>query len=141
VLLESGPVAIHGADIAYPSIIYAFYAQRGFQPAWTNTHTASELRRALKDSEADGLDPRDYNLPVLETLAAGIEGNPSARAAYEILHTDALLRIADHLMFGKVDAASSTRTGTTRAAPLASTFPSASNAPSRATTSTAPSKN
>jgi len=105
-LLESGPVAIHGADIAYPSIVYAFYAQRGFQPAWTNPRTASELRRALKDSEADGLDPRDYNLPVLESLAASIEGNPTAMAAYEILHTDALLRIADHLIFGKVDAAS-----------------------------------
>ncbi|MES1263952.1 MAG: hypothetical protein ABUL69_06315, partial [Peristeroidobacter soli] len=105
-LLESGPFAIHGANVAYPSIVYAFYAQRGFQPAWTHAHTASELRRALKDSEADGLDPRDYNLPVLESLAAGIEGNPSTRAAYEILHTDALLRIADHLMFGKVDAAS-----------------------------------
>ena len=34
-LLESGPFAIHGADIAYPTIIYAFYSHRGFQPAWT----------------------------------------------------------------------------------------------------------
>jgi murein L,D-transpeptidase YcbB/YkuD len=105
-LLESGPISIHGANIAYPSIVYSFYAQRGFQPAWTNAHTASELRRALKDSEADGLDPGDYNLPVLESLAAGLGSNPSNTAAYEILHTDALLRIADHLMFGKVDATS-----------------------------------
>src|SRR5262245_37419332 len=37
-LLESGPFAIQGANIAYPSIVYAFYAQRGFQPAWTNAH-------------------------------------------------------------------------------------------------------
>jgi murein L,D-transpeptidase YcbB/YkuD len=100
-LLESGPFEIHGAHIAYPSIIYEFYAQRAFHPAWTNTHTASEFRRALKDSEADGLDPRDYHLPVLEELAAAGDGG----AAYEILHTDALLRIADHLLFGKVDAA------------------------------------
>jgi murein L,D-transpeptidase YcbB/YkuD len=100
-LLESGPFEIHGAHIAYPSVIYEFYAQRGFQPAWANARTASELRRALKDSEADGLDPRDYHLPVLEELAAAGE----AGAAYEILHTDALLRIADHLLFGKVDAA------------------------------------
>ncbi len=100
-LLESGPFEIHGAHIAYPSVIYEFYAQRGFQPAWANERTASELRRALKDSEADGLDPRDYHLPVLEELAA----TGDAGAAYEILHTDALLRIADHLLFGKVDAA------------------------------------
>jgi len=100
-LLESGPFEIHGAHIAYPSVIYEFYAQRGFQPAWANERTASELRRALKDSEADGLDPRDYHLPVLEELAAAADPG----AAYEILHTDALLRIADHLLFGKVDAA------------------------------------
>jgi murein L,D-transpeptidase YcbB/YkuD len=98
-LLESGPFEIHGAHIAYPSVIYAFYAQRAFRPAWSNAHTASELRRALKDSEADGLDPRDYHLPVLEQLTN------SADPAYEILYTDALLRIADHLLFGKVDAA------------------------------------
>ena len=105
-MLESGPFEIHGAHVAYPNVIYAFYTRRSFQPAWTNAHTASELRRALKDSEADGLDPRDYHLAVLEQLAAGAAGSPSAQAAFEILHTDALLRIADHLMFGKVDAAS-----------------------------------
>jgi L,D-transpeptidase YcbB len=100
-LLESGPFEIHGAHIAYPSVIYEFYAQRAFHPAWANVRTASEMRRALQDSEADGLDPRDYHLPVLEQLAAAGD----AGAAYEILHTDALLRIADHLLFGKVDAA------------------------------------
>jgi murein L,D-transpeptidase YcbB/YkuD len=98
-LLESGSLEIHGAHIAYPNVIYAFYAQRSFRPAWTDAR-ASELRRAVKDSEADGLDPRDYHLPVLEQLTNS--GDP----AFEILHTDALLRIADHLLFGKVDAAS-----------------------------------
>ena len=105
-MLESGPFEIQGAHIAYPNAIYAFYSQRSFRPAWSNAHTASELRRALKDSEADGLDPRDYHLPVLEQLAAGAGGSQSTQAAFEILHTDALLRIADHLSFGKVDAAS-----------------------------------
>jgi len=102
-LLESGPFEIHGAHIAYPHILYSFYSQRGFRPAWTDPQTASELRRAIRDSEADGLDPRDYHLPVLEQLAA----TPAvADAASEILHTDALLRLGDHLQYGKVDAAS-----------------------------------
>jgi len=101
-LLESGPFVVHGAHVAYPSTIYAFYAQRSFRPAWTNAHAASELRRALKDSEADGLDPLDYHLPILQQLADG----GATGADYEILHTDALLRVADHLLFGKVDAAS-----------------------------------
>jgi murein L,D-transpeptidase YcbB/YkuD len=108
-LAESGLFEIHGASIAYPNIIYAFYAQRSFRPAWTDTRSSSELRRALKDSEADGLDPRDYHLPLLDQLADAAASDPangSALASYEILHTDALLRIADHLMFGKVDAKS-----------------------------------
>ena len=101
-LQESGPFVVHGAHVAYPSTIYAFYAQRSFRPAWANAHTASELRRALKDSEADGLDPLDYHLAILQQLAdSGTTG-----ADFEILHTDALLRVADHLLFGKVDAAS-----------------------------------
>jgi murein L,D-transpeptidase YcbB/YkuD len=98
-MVESGPFDVHGARVAHPHLIYAFYSQRSFRPAWNNAHTASELRRALKDSEADGLDPTDYHLAVLEELAS----TGSTLAAYEILHTDALLRVADHLSFGKVD--------------------------------------
>ena len=68
-LLKSVPAEVQGARIAHPELISAFYSQRSFRPAWTNAHTASELRRALKDSEADGLDPRDYHLPILEQLS------------------------------------------------------------------------
>lgn len=102
-MLESGPFEIHGAHVAYPNVIYSFYSQRGFRPAWSNAQTGSDLRRALKDSEADGLDPADYHLALLEQLASA--SAPGTQAAFEILHTDALLRIGDHLQFGKVDAA------------------------------------
>jgi murein L,D-transpeptidase YcbB/YkuD len=102
-LVESGPFEIQGARIAHPKLVHAFYAQRSFRPAWSNAHTAGELRRAVKDSEADGLDPRDYHLAVLDQLAAASAGAGSTSPAYEILHTDALLRLGDHLSFGKVD--------------------------------------
>jgi murein L,D-transpeptidase YcbB/YkuD len=106
-LLKPGLIEIGGARVAYPKLIYEFYSRRSFRPAWTKTRTASELRRALTDSEADGLDPRDYHMPLLQQLAdaAGADKTPSGPALgpYEILHTDALLRIGDHLSFGKVD--------------------------------------
>ena len=101
-LLKAVPAEVQGVRIAYPDAIYQFYAQRSFRPAWTNANSASEFRRALKDTEADGLNPRDYNLALLEQLA----GSGTPLAAYEILNTDALLRVADHLKFGKVDPAS-----------------------------------
>ena len=108
-MLGSGSAGIHGARVAYPQLIHEFYSRREFRPAWTNTRTAGDLRRAIKDSEADGLDPRDYHLAVLQELAdAAAAGNAdsSTLAAFEILHTDAFLRLADHLQFGKVDPSS-----------------------------------
>ncbi|HEU5138045.1 MAG TPA: L,D-transpeptidase family protein [Steroidobacteraceae bacterium] len=101
-LAEGGNFEIHGAAIAYPNIIYTFYSRRGFRPAWSEARVAGELRRALQDTEADGLDPRDYHLPLLEQLSASAAQDPGL----EILQTDALLRAADHILFGKVDAAS-----------------------------------
>ena len=44
-LVESGPYEIHGARIAHPKLIHAFYAQRSFRPAWTDAHKASELKK------------------------------------------------------------------------------------------------
>jgi L,D-transpeptidase YcbB len=97
---------IHGARIALPERVQEFYARRGFRAAWNNGHNAEQLHRALADSDAEGLDPRDYHLPLLEQLSAQI-ARPAAtdalRAQYDVLLTEALLRLAYHLSFGKVD--------------------------------------
>ena len=90
-------------------LIQSFYARRAFRAAWENAKNAAELRRALADSAADGLDPADYELELLSRLGRELAG-PAAtnvlRAQYDILHTEALLRLAYHLSFGKVDAES-----------------------------------
>src|SRR5688500_17516704 len=57
---------IHGARIALPERVQEFYARRGFRAAWNNGRNAEQLHRALADSDAEGLDPRDYHLPLLE---------------------------------------------------------------------------
>ena len=133
-LLESGPFDIQGAHIAYPNVIYAFYSQRGFRPAWSDAHNASELRRALKDSEADGLDPRDYHLPILEQLAAGGTAT-STLAASRSCTPMRCCALPITCCSGKSMPLRSTRIGTTRAVPPASTFRSESNVRWRATTS------
>ena len=100
---------IQGVPIAMQELIQEFYARRAFRAAWENTKNAAELRRALADSAADGLDPADYELELLSRLGRELAG-PAAtnvlRAQYDILHTEALLRLAYHLSFGKVDAES-----------------------------------
>ncbi len=105
-LMSPEPAPILGVNIALQELIQSFYARRAFRPAWGDARNAAELRRALADSAADGLEPADYELELLARLGREMEG-PAAtsvlRAQYDILHTEALLRLAYHLSFGKVD--------------------------------------
>jgi murein L,D-transpeptidase YcbB/YkuD len=97
---------IHGTRVALQARVHEFYARRGFRAAWSNARNAAQLHRALEDSRYDGLDPSDYHLPVLQDLAEQLTG-PGAtsmlRAQYDVLLTEALLRLAYHVSFGKVD--------------------------------------
>jgi murein L,D-transpeptidase YcbB/YkuD len=106
-LADAGTATIHGARIALGATIETFYVRRGFKAAWSDGRNAAELRRALADSASDGLNPEDYYLPLLEDLARQLQGpgaTDALRAKYDILCTEALLRLAYHLSFGKVDA-------------------------------------
>jgi L,D-transpeptidase YcbB len=97
---------IHGERIAFLERLQQFYARRGFRAAWSNAHNAEQLRRALAESDEEGLDPKDYLLPLLDDLAGQIArstATDAVRAQYDVLLTEALLRLAYHLSFGKVD--------------------------------------
>ena len=97
---------IQGAHIAFAELIQDFYARRAYRPAWGDAKNASELRRAIADSAADGLNPADYFQPLLEDLARQARdpaATPMLHAQHDILLTEALLRLGYHLSFGKVD--------------------------------------
>ena len=97
---------LHGARIALPERLQEFYTRRGFRAAWNNPRNAEQLRRALAESYEQGLDPRDYHLPLLDDLAGRIArsaASDAVQAQYDVLLTEALLRLAYHLSFGKVD--------------------------------------
>ena len=105
-LMNPDVTAIHGARIALQDQVQEFYTRRGFRAAWSNASNAEQLRRALAESDADGLNPADYHLPVLEELSTQVtqaSATPVLRAQYDVLLTEALLRLAYHLSFGKVD--------------------------------------
>src|SRR5688572_27803263 len=108
-LMSPEATSLQGVPIAMQELIQSFYAGRAFRPAWGNAENAAELRRALADSALDGLDPADYELGLLTRLGRELDGGAAThvlRAQYDILHTEALLRLAYHLSFGKVDAES-----------------------------------
>lgn len=105
-LLQPEETSIRGARIAWVAWIHEFYAKRSFRLAWTDANISRELLRAIRDSYLDGLDPGDYHLPLLEQLSqevAAPTADASVRAQFDLLQTDALMRLGYHLSFGKVD--------------------------------------
>jgi L,D-transpeptidase YcbB len=105
-LMSPDAATIHGARIALGDRVREFYSRREFRPAWSRPDTAQQLLRALADSYDDGLNPADYHLPLLKELSAQIAApgaTDTLRAQYDILMTEALLRVGYHLSFGKVD--------------------------------------
>jgi murein L,D-transpeptidase YcbB/YkuD len=99
---------IHGVTVAMQEIMQTFYTRRSFHAAWEKRENADQLLAAIEGSEADGLDPADYQLSLLQELTRQVR-QPSATATlhgqYDVLMTESLLRLGRHLSFGKVDAA------------------------------------
>jgi len=98
---------IGDASVTSSIVVPDFYERREFQLAWVKQSSIEDIFRAIKESEADGLDPRDYHLAALEQLRRRLEASPAPTPAmladFDVLLTDALARLGYHLMFGKVD--------------------------------------
>lgn len=91
--LEAGMPEVRGLAIAWPDLLHAFYAQRGFAQVWDRAGASTDLLRAIRASHDDGLDPEDYYLTPLSTLAEEVarpEVGDSARAEFELLSSEAL---------------------------------------------------
>jgi len=95
-------IRIDGAEIAARRLIAAFYERRGFRPAWVRPGQADALAVAIEESRSHGLDPRDYHAAAVGRLASGATPGLD-EAGRELLLTDALLRLAYHLHFGKAN--------------------------------------
>jgi murein L,D-transpeptidase YcbB/YkuD len=106
-LRETGRLDVRGTRIASVIVLPDVYERRKFRPAWRDPRTVEQLVRAIADAAADGLDPRDYHQALLERLrgevAASGQSDAVLLADYDLLLTDALVRLGYHLMFGKVD--------------------------------------
>jgi len=118
---SGGKVVIDGDTLASIVVLPEFYERRSFQPAWTSPAVTDELLRAIRESAADGLDPADYHLAAIERLRATTPATAETQARLDLLLTDAAVRLAYHLRFGKVDPEALDRTGTWRAISAAST--------------------
>ena len=96
-------VAIDGARIAARRLIPEFYERRGYRPAWTRPEQAATLLELIERSSTHGLDPADYHVSALRKLLRSPPADDAVVADRELLLTDALIRFAYHLHFGKAN--------------------------------------
>jgi murein L,D-transpeptidase YcbB/YkuD len=98
-----------------PNVLHQFYADRGFQPAWSDDTgplpQAAAFVTQIHTAHRDGLRPSDYHLANIETLLAEIQGrrarnlpaDPDRVADLELLLTDAFLLYGSHFLTGHVN--------------------------------------
>ncbi len=93
--------------VASHKTIPAFYRNRNYQPAWTSKKAVAQMLEAVRASADDGLMPSDYHSTALQQLKEKIEKSrrpdPETVADFDMLLTDALLRLSYHLYYGKVN--------------------------------------
>jgi murein L,D-transpeptidase YcbB/YkuD len=108
-LAQGKPVSVDGEALASRIVLPALYTAHDNLPLWSNPSAVSGLLDAIRNSTRDGLTPADYHLAALERLRRGPAGGKNsaapaeAAADFDLLLTDALVRLGYHLAFGKVD--------------------------------------
>ncbi len=102
-LHDAGGASVRGTRLARRDAVAHFFQQRGFEPAWRVPVASDQIRRAIAAIEQEGLTPADYHQAVIETLlASGAARTPSDEADLQVLLTDAVAGIVDHVRYGKV---------------------------------------
>jgi L,D-transpeptidase YcbB len=107
-LRSTGEVRIAGNRILARQALPAIYEARGFSLLWSEPGNEEALLGEIAAASGDGLDPADYHFDALRTALERRTWQPdsaTAAATADLLLTDALLRLAAHFHFGKLDPA------------------------------------
>lgn len=100
-LHESPGTLIAGRRLINADSVAHFFEARGFTPAW-NAEAIAEICNAIGHIDADGLNPSDYHLAAIATRST----TEHSSVAQQILVTDAVATLVDHVRFGKARPAS-----------------------------------
>jgi murein L,D-transpeptidase YcbB/YkuD len=100
-LRAGAEVRVLGERIAAQRLIPQFYQRRDLRPAWTDPERARALLALVESSATHGLDPNDYHVAALRALLKAPADTTSADR--DLLFTDAIVRLAYHLRFGKAN--------------------------------------
>jgi murein L,D-transpeptidase YcbB/YkuD len=111
-------IEIRGTSLKSIDEIQHFYVNRNFEEIWSNngilTELAYEMRFEIYQSQFDGLNPKNYNIELIELFFSTFESNKKSRivnnpgdvADLDLLLSDAFFYLSRHLEIGKIDPAS-----------------------------------
>jgi L,D-transpeptidase YcbB len=107
-LQSTGRVTVAGQPVLSAQALPEIYEPRGFTLLWNDGENEEALLGEIAAVGGDGLDPADYHFgPLRVALERRAQDPHSAAAAVtvDLLLTDALVRLATHFHFGKLDPA------------------------------------
>jgi L,D-transpeptidase YcbB len=100
-LHEDKARSVRGVRLLEPDAVSHFFQIRNFTPAWQGAGP-DQILQAIRDVEQDGLVPGDYHLTAIESLRASPADPQGRDADLQILLTDAVAALVNHVRFGKV---------------------------------------
>jgi murein L,D-transpeptidase YcbB/YkuD len=103
-MFETG-LSIDGEPILARDLLAELYAENEYEPLWPDRESIDRLPVLVEFAWQQGLDPDDYPLQALGNLLppVGLPEDPRERAELDILATEALIRVAYQIRFGKVN--------------------------------------
>lgn len=101
-LERDGSLRVAGITFSREDILPAFYARRGYAPAWSDPARIAGLLGILSAAPEHGLDPADFFTAHLRTSAPD-PGDVPGVASRDLLLTEALIRYGYQRRFGKVN--------------------------------------
>ena len=107
-MLGGEPFRVGETQIGSVWIISHLFTLREFQPIWTiDRRNLDDLMTLIAEAPSLGLEASDYHEATLSALRSKVDATPDPDphivADLELLATDALMRLAYHRFFGKVD--------------------------------------
>ncbi|MCU0766095.1 MAG: L,D-transpeptidase family protein [Gammaproteobacteria bacterium] len=106
-LATGAALVADGGPVTAKEVLPALYEQRGYAPVWSSAAPIEELIAALQIADQNGLDPKDYRLDTAEqalrALRAGQPGTVEEQADRDIALSDSLVRLVEHLHYGRID--------------------------------------
>ncbi|MGA9251745.1 MAG: L,D-transpeptidase family protein [Roseobacter sp.] len=102
---DAGDTDLFGdAKLDTALMIPQFYEQRDYTPAWYGGGNEQQLFTELNRGLEQGYRPTDFNLTLLYELQEKAKsGAPRDIASFDLVATDAAIKLIHHMVFGKVD--------------------------------------